>query len=393
MVARTTDVETTDAAETDPVTLIARIGTFYLTTPDDQDVGDLIRRMCTELGRDNRVLSTDEPRIEPEWDHVVRFFPMDTVDSTEILLGLDVAMHVRMARSMSFRIRVPKKNQPGFRGLDDIPTDEYCVTWNGGTLIVFWEQPLSKPVPAAGGHVVEDILRSAAKAAGGGIYVQACSVGCDFMFFHTTIRLIQNDGTSDWEFKPAVGDGRVVLAEGTHTTVRSASMTDSFFQAVSPSADAFAEMRNTGARIQLLENRARSELGELLVATAQREHMATHGPVSILIRPWKTRGYGRKARETLALLWIAVANLEMLNRAWHEEKFRFTDSISKLIGLDLIFEVEINPEAEAVATLDLGTIQAAVAHLSGGLDTRTIVVATLVGAIAGGLAGALISLL
>jgi hypothetical protein len=368
--------------------LIVRVGTFYFAISDEADVGEMFSAICRELKKDNRVIDVEQPEALPSWDNRGSFHPVTTTDHMDIVLGLDRATYAQSVRPVTFRVRVPVKNQPLFRGEDDIPAEDYQAIWDGITLAVSWEQPQDKDVPHSGGHVLEPILRAANEGAGGDLHVQPCSLGCEFMFFHTTIRMVPYSGADDWEFTEG-GDPSVVQIEGPPGQDLK-SWLPPMFAVVRPSAGAFAEMKNLGARIQAAEGQARSTLGRLLAATAQREHLATHSVLLTLRKRWDMRGFRGRARQDLAILWLTIANLEMLKRRWSESRLRFEQGLKETAGIAFLFDRDDSPEAETVETLNLSTIQSAVSHLSGTLDTKSIAIATIVGATAGGLMGALV---
>lgn len=208
------------------------------------------------------------------------------------------------------------------------------------------------------------------------------------MFFHTAVRVTPHVDAEDWRFMQG-DEFSVIEFEGPPGTNPQQWLAP-LFSVIRTGAEVFADMKNLGARIQAVENEARRTLGRLLAATAQREHLSTHSVLLTLNDRWQMRGFRRQAREDLALLWLAIANLEMLKRRWGESRIRFTDEMLDVTGIDLLFARDDSPEAQTVESLNLTTIQAAVTHLSGGLDTRTIALATIVGAAAGGLMGSII---
>ena len=150
-----------------PPALVARIGTFYFVIDEGADVGQMFSDLCKALREDNRVIEVKEPEHLTNWDHLNVFHPVNTTDPLQIILGSDRAYFGMSRRPVRIRPRVPKKNQPLFRGEDDIPAEEYLVLWDGQTIAVAWEQSADVELPHSGGHVAEDVLRQAAQRAGG----------------------------------------------------------------------------------------------------------------------------------------------------------------------------------------------------------------------------------
>ncbi len=279
---------------------------------------------------------------------------------------------------ISFRVQVPKKNQPVRGPLLDVASEEYLARWNGSILMVFWEQARESAVPFYGGQVVRDLLREAIKAAG---------LNCEIVgptFAHTDLRIVAESGgrqrfshRARWEVglslpvawdPDTLADVAMLLCQG-------------------PAAQ-FYRLAATNTRIRVTDNVLRNDL----VALLQIQHDRSAIPVVPLwvwiAYRWRMRGWRRGARALMSRMWLASAQIEALRSQWEEDQADLNDSISETDGVNL-FDVDNTGHQREVAGVDLRFPQEALAYVASRLDNRDVVIATALGALAGAIAGAI----
>lgn len=366
--------------------LMAHFGTVLFVPSDPNgDATAGTRELVRSLEADPRVITVKEPQLEPSFDWILRFYPSHGhAQSRTLLHGADVQHYLRMSAAVLFEVRVPKKNQPAFGRDKQAPSDKYIAAWNGCFLMTAWETN-DDFVPRSGGHVVIDVLRDAAQRVGGDVYVQACSPGCDYLFTHVGLVVRTDSDADDPSFSPGLHSGIVeVTLPGEATTE---DLVGSLYRKIRLAADYFAALKNTGRRVSDIQHAAEDDLISLLMAQHHSIEASTYRLWERLREAWKHRGSRKQRRELAARLLLHAANLEVLKREWNERRLRFERQAQE-DQLLLLFANDHPLDAAAIETLSMDTVRATAEHLALRFENRALILATLGGAIAGGLVSA-----
>jgi hypothetical protein len=368
-------------------TQVARAGMFFLATDcePDADVTEIVRRVGDALGADNRVIDLTMPEIRVDWITRYEMHPdLRRTSEQGVLTGADHFHTLVMSGPIQFTVRVPKKNQPAFRGYTDFPSDTYHVAWDGATAIVLWEQIADDPIPMAGGHIVVDILADAAKAAGQSLYVQACSPNCKNQFIHNHLRVTANRVVAE-------------LSLAVQTDPEYLGPIDMHVPTLSPPSEAalslhyaadiptlqFSILKNGARRLRDLEAVTRGLLVQLLVLNRSRA-VSQAIPIWRLRRYralWQSRKSRREAARVIAEVWLGLAALENLRRTWDEDRLQFhhaqgTSVVGPLYGRDYA------DDEAAVLSMNMTLVRSAVESTAARLDNRSVTLATTTGAAA-----------
>ncbi len=136
---------------------------------------------------DPRVSRVDEYDFEGfEYDSY-RFYPIGAESKFREAITDADGFHVpSVSPALTFAVQVPLKNQSRRTERAEIPSERYVAAWDGITLIALWQQDSDELHPSAGDVVIE-ILRDAIVKVGDELLNQACSVGCENLFTHTTM--------------------------------------------------------------------------------------------------------------------------------------------------------------------------------------------------------------
>ena len=381
---------------------LCRVGTFLWILPESIAIAKakmpsnikhlLVEKMCELLEGDTRVIEVRKPEINEAFTGRKAFFPESRHTTSDgIRTGNDKLEAMSLSDDIRFRIKVPIKNQPKHHGYDDIPTDEYWVSWDGVTVFVLWEQDTEHD-PMSGGHILADILRDAAQELGGDIYIQACSPGCDNLFFHTTMHISET---------PAEEETRdIVITKRPRSPIVDVSLydIDDAFEALmwlhlclSVPCGRFAEMKNLGQRLIDIEHNAGRGLAHLLDHYYEHSRLSTLPPWREIRNRWKNRSWRKEVRYLLVGLWLSLANMETVRQGWADAQRGFENTIDE-DGKAYLFAIDYRDDAAAIESINTRSLETAIEQVSDRLDNRTMVAVTFVGGVAGGLAGALVGL-
>jgi len=377
---------------------MCRVGNLLWKLPKNADASEpmsssgkraALESVCNALEEDSRVVEVIVPSINPDFTGSHRFYPdLPRTSRSDLFTGEDRFGVMKLSNPILFKVHVPKKNQPAWHGYDNIPTEDYFVSWDGVTAFVAWEQD-SDHIPLPGGQIVADILDSALAAHRAELYIQACSPICHNIFFHTDLYLRPAD--------PCLEDG-TPITERRHaenavdiSIPRDMSMFDTlnwlslYLRDV---GDEFAVLKNLSRRVMDIESLIRDEMTHLLGHYYEHAVITTKPLWRSLKARWQMRWWRREARQILAGLWLSLANAEGLRRNWEDSRREFDDE--KLV---LIFESDYSDDIAVVSSLEMSHLDATIEQISRNLDNNAVVLATVLGALAGGLAGALIGLI
>lgn len=288
-----------------------RFGTFLLTLPEDaaEDkaaYSGFFERVLKAVREDSHVTAVADTKFDPSFTREWRGFPAHQRSTTrQILSGSDHFHVFNFSSPIAFEVSVPAKNQPIIMGVEDVPTDRYWACWDGTTLLTIWRQQPDDSYPArSAGHVVESILRRAAKAAGLDLIVQACSPGCTNMYAHRTLRLDQYF-TKDDESKSFSFDGEhpQMIRAHLHADDVPLDIVQGVHSRISYAFLHFARYKNASRRLintELLARRLTDDLLTLDYASLYgAEEVTGTGVAARFSGWWRTltrRGRGRRAK-------------------------------------------------------------------------------------------------
>jgi hypothetical protein len=398
---RSTDSQVSADSEAGPHR-ICRVGNLLWKLPESMAQSALevmsfvakkqaVREICRALERDSRVVNVIVPDINSDFTRRRTFYPdMNRTSEEALLNGSDTFQVMSLSDPIRFHMHVPKKNQPRWHGLDDIPTEDYFVSWDGVTVFVLWEQD-SDLIAPPGGQIVVDILSSALATTQAELYIQACSPGCDNIFFHTNMRLRPDEHYTD-DVAP-----KIVLRRGENTVDVAIPADESNLDILGwldvylgLPAFTFARLKNYGRRILDIESSIRDQMAHLLGHYYEHSLITAKPLWRSLKDRWRIRWWRREARQILAGLWLSLANVESLRRDWEESRRNFEGPRAHYMA---IFEADYSNDVAAIESLEVGHLDATIEQISGNLDNRALLMATVVGALAGALAGALVGLI
>lgn len=380
---------------------VCRIGTFYWKLPEASSFAalprmstdakrELVDKLCQALERDSRVVSVRNPAIEGDYSGRKTVYPDSSrTDPKSLLTVSDGFEVIRLSDPILLHAHVPIKNQPQFHGNDDIPTEDYFVSWDGVTVVVLWRQP-DDNVPLSGGHVITDILRGALDSWQAGLYVQACSPECDNQFFHTVVLVRHSSEAPEPSDMTLRSLGRYKVEICVPMDLDDFDILTWMDLNFGLDSSRFAEVKNLARRVMDTESLVRDLLTHLLGHYYEHASTAIQPWWRSLRKRWGMRGWRREARQILASLWLALAHLEDLRRLWGDSRHDFEESSTDSM---LLFEQDYSGDAAAVQSLEVGRFDATVEQIAHNLENRAVVLATVGGALAGGLAGALVGLI
>lgn len=367
----------------------ARLATVLATSRSESpDISGVIGKIVANLRADPRVTSIEAPDVNSHFATWMPYYPhiFDT-SGDDLLLGSDSGGVLEFSSPVLMQVRVPIKNQHSIHGRDDVPTETYAVAWDGITVFVVWEQESSGASHSAG-QVVFEVIEAALAGAGLSAYRQACSPGCEYGFIHQTLGLRGSPTAEEAQFS-AVLDRELDLFIGSvPDDMPFEELPEFLWFEMSAAASSFAFVKNYGQRILDLEQRARSDIGDLL--DQNRVH------ARVLAKPWwrrarglwRHRGWRREARGLIAELWLALTNIETLGRYWDEQ---LQNMQSDHPGILEFFRPDSWRDERKIRALDTSTILAALDQVTGLLDSRQLALATGLGALGGAVAGGVVS--
>lgn len=365
-----------------PKFALVRPGHLFLTTESQTfTYSEIIERLISSLEGDPRVLRAAEPDYEhfSEWQ---TYYPMRPAIK-DLINGSDALNVFDIGSPIFARVRVPTKNQRIIHGADDVPTDTYVVAWDGITALVGWEQEESEWVPISAGHVVLEILDDAAKKAGFGTYGQACGPGCDYQFLHTTL-LVEEDAESPDSGALEILNDRVVRLP----VPRILNLEDAVVQAgfaIRLTMATFAEFKNATRRLLDLDLHVRDISAHMLSHNHAYTQIST---LPLIQRPkarWRNKGWRREVRALIAEAWLCLANMDVLSKASHDNLTELKGSQRDYLPL---FKNDYASDVAALERLNTTPVTDAIKHMSTSIDNRVLTAATALGALGGGLAGA-----
>ncbi|MER7542042.1 hypothetical protein ABTW95_03445 [Spirillospora sp. NPDC127506] len=322
------------------------------------------------------------------------YWPRAKSSSQTLLTGADGFDALNIPNPILFKVRVPEKNQPKHHGADDVPSDTYWAAWDGIVLVVLWDQN-TEIEPLSGGHIVARILEDAVEALGDSLYEQACSPACKNIFLHTSMLLsydVDELMEEDILVTKQANEGVVEVTLPNFVAESEFETVDWLHSNLDGIGRHFGQVKNYARRLMDIESAIDKEVVHLL------QHYYSHARLmdlpmrkSYRLR-WKGRRWRRHARYVLAGIWLSLANIEAMKRQWGDA-YRDYQGYMDDCGVNLIFAGDVHDDVEVVSALDMEYAASAIRQVSTTLDNRLNAIAAGGGAIAGGVAGALSTLL
>lgn len=375
---------TAEVAESTTHVLARVAAVLWVVSAEDLPFAEVqakVRSFISVLNEDPRVTATEAPdQLVAEYCFVTGHYPKVEQPSLEVLTGRDSLNVLEISAPIEFSVRVPVKNQPKVSDVSDVPSDVYRCAWDGETLVVAWEQDTTR-VPISAGQVVVDILRDALTMSGDAIYVQACSPSCRNLFLHQTLVTVP---ATDQSVTLAGASGRAVTARVPDFGL--AAITWFIHNAFGGSIRAFARAKSAAQRMRDLEEIARDNLGHLLGHYADHAQLTAIPFHKSLRTRWRRRGWRREAQLLMTNVWLALSGIEALRAEWSHNRayVRRTQEISMAV------EPDFRDDDEEIEKMDLAHVESATEHLANRIDSRSLTLATAVGALGGALSGAVV---
>jgi hypothetical protein len=340
-----------------------------------------------------RVALDAEPRVEElhtldpiqvDNARTLTFFDR-RADQPEILTGADEFEALRLPRPFVFKVRVPIKNQPKYRNVDDIPTDTYTVMWGGTVLAAQWDQP-APFATMSGGHVVLEVLSDVVDASGYALEIFSCAAECLYKFVHADVVTFTTQTPPD-EFT-ATGGGAPTAASIAAPFSRQDDPVVNLRKVLSRlygPFEQYAVTRSLADKVLELENLTRENAANLMrinYLAASRRRLPNPKALKDM---WPMRHARAESRRILASMWLSLSLLETYERQWRRAVKEFDQLMSDQHLHD--FEDALTVSREEILSLDISLIKASLSEVGNRLDSKSVIGATAFGALAA-LAGA-----
>ena len=376
-----------------------RYGTFMLIAPEAMPSADDLRnRLEQAIREDNRIVDAKPVSIKKDWLYRTLVYPrrVETTDRA-LLSNEDAGGAIRFSEPVAFTVKVPIKNQPPFRGVNDIPTDTYYAAWDGITAVVLWQrEPGDLRPPRSGGHVVIDVLRNIAKFVGLKFYAQACSPGCTNIFAHRVMRIERVRGSRRFSVRGVDNYAQCVDVH-LHSNGEPDEIAVGIVNTTGQEGYTFAIYKNYARRIRDLEKYARSMVDELLGLNHERIERSKMSTIR-RFRTFRVKRSGeRRVRLLMSSLWLALARIEAFRTDWLQKRSYLNDLLDRFHYRDL-YAMDQGDDDNAIMSQDLSVIGSAVEQTANRMDARVmawttglVALAGLLGAVVGGLLTVLLS--
>lgn len=358
----------------------------FSDTNGERELPELVQDVRKALFADSRIRDLSAPTdLEPGWDHTYPFWPRVSSDVEASLRGSDRLRGFRTVEPFTFVVDVPPKNQTRTAGY--LP-QQHWVAWNGIAMVVAWPQPRRELIDSAAGEVVVDVLHEALHGAKMHLHVQHCSTDCVYQFLHGELLVQDGEGplASGWE---AINGGLTHLAETENPDAE--SIAEELYWEMSIPLWALFDMKNLGRRITELEAVVRDDASRLLETNhvlSESRRQSLWKRVEDIKANHQRRNEGQRR---LSRVWWTLSVLNALRGQWDREvvAFRAQTSEPHLASVTRIDSRDI----ELISRQDLSLVTAALEQTASRMDTRVMAASTAGGAIAGAVAGGLLSVL
>ncbi len=302
-------------------------------------------------------------------------------EAENLLDSLGSFQGLTLNSTILFRVRIPEKNQPKYRSMDDVPADEYLVAWNGLALAVQWDQS-SPRATGSGGHVVLEILESVGESAGYPVVVLVCSPGCLHRFVHAdfvTFELLE-DPPDHFHVAGETPVGSTVVTPYSREADDQRNLLRTFSRVASPLLN-FAEAKASSDVIHYLADSAKRDSAAMLSNSyewaARRRLPDVRGWISDL---WAMRGSRRETRQLIAGIWLALAVIDSHLGPFQRIHAHFLEVLQSR-GLAEVQDF-LDAGEESISSMNLTGVRASLQETSSRLEGRLLVAATFAGAVA-----------
>lgn len=387
-----------DAAE--PV-FIARAAVCVLRLPDSADsmfttpearrfADEVQEKIETALEADSRVSEVIHVRSSAVDNASTHSYWKIHDDQEKLTDSFDGYEGLRFNRVTVFRVRVPLKNQPRYRNMDDVPSDDYLVVWDGESAIVQWEQDSPRST-GSGGHVVLALLEEVVAATGYEVEVVACAPTCHHRFVHADF--VSFSGEHDHDEFQINGSALIGSTVETPWGKRPSDIENlnHTYRALQGPLAVYGQARSLATFILFLEHRARGDSADVLAIAHQRASRSTiRHPRQWVRDTWALRGSRRESRELMSGLWLALVTIDSQRRVWRALERRLRESLRTARMPVLVSELDV--DTAQIEAQDVSLLKDSVAELGARTEGRQLLLATGSGAVAA-LAGAALAAL
>jgi len=391
---------------------VARAAVCFMMVEHEGDDDALYNRLTEALRSDSRVEVLKAPKQVSEGYRRLIFSSFGSFsDDGEVAEreAPDPFSHIHaftFRRPIVMQIRSPRRLQPVYSTFKHIPADHYWAAWDGITLTVLWEledlesdesievslSTLRRALSPSGGLLAQSILEGAAHKCDVEFKSIACSPNCGYKFSHANM-VITTVGEGD-DSRSALfheKEDRLIRVDlpvehDPEIAVLRLQYELGFIGRV------FARLRCSAQTIENASWLAHGDVADLLKVNYDRAAISAEPFWKTLRVRWVNRKWRREARRFIARICLDLATLENVRGDWARSK-QIYDESTKDGNVGIVFASEYVLGTKAVSTIDTTEARSAIERMTGSLDTRALVLATAIGAIAGALVGALIGTL
>lgn len=339
----------------------------------------------TALQEDSRVTDISQSNLDLHYSGTETYYPsLGRTTKDAIISGSDAFEVFYFSGPIFIQIHVPTKNQPLHHGADDIPSEDYVISWDGTTVVVAWEQE-DEALPLSGGHIARSILEAAVEQVGSSLYDQACTPMCRNLFFHSVGVLRESiDPGSEPTYHSSLEH------RGVDVSVPSADDLEDalkwFLLDTSLTIHMFAEFKNVGRRLLDVHKIAEAATSRLL-ALQYFEASAAMGSRIMKIKRFRTSTANRREmRSLLATAWLCISHIETLRRQWSELENSLAHDDSRPF-IEVFLATDFAGDRQRVRDVQTAPLRAALDNVSVRLDASAMVMTTALGGLAGAVAG------
>ncbi len=351
------------------------------TTPEARELSTGVSASVLKaLEHDPRIASARAARASEIHNASTTTFLAIKDDEDSIVDSIEEYQALRLNEPIIFTVRVPAKNQYKYRGVDDIPSDEYLAVWDGQALIVQWSQETPRRTQS-GGHVVIDVLGDAVKTAGYELVVIACAPTCHHRFLHADFVAFETDEPSDHFHADSEPHSSASVIVPWSKPADDLENLRRLHGALAPAMHEHGLAMSTAFAVAYLEHRARVDADVVLKITHDRATRRRFPHITgAVVDGWRMRGTRAFSRELVADLWYALVSLDTRKNDWVAVSSR----LRELAEADGFHEVEALTDVrnKAMERIELETLKAAVQEVSARQEGRVLAWATFSGAVA-----------
>lgn len=368
-----------------------RVGIALCVVPDhpnDEMLGSFQRKLVLAFKEDSRLvgLRTPEGGSKPRDLVVSATLPDESIEQDREAPALDAHNHIlELSEPISFQVFLNHGPSERDSGL----VTSYWVAWDGIAVSVMWDaHGAVSPFSADEGTLVFDLIATLTKEAGLKLRLQPCGDVCDYPFAHNEAILTPGANHSDF---PVTRTSETAIEVACPQVRTPHALIRELSTAVNYTATVFSSLRSYGETVRQSETHARAELSEALVLQYEREQSSSTGFLRSVGRRWKRRKHNQKISRLIANLWLRLATIEASTSKWQDERYAF-DSLLPRAGLAQIFAHEYPQQVTMMKSVRTANLEASVSQLTSRSDSRLVAIATVMGAMGGAVAAALVGL-